>query len=175
MPSPKDHPDFITITCLEWKHVLADDTTKNLIIESLIHLTKLQRVTVFAFCIMSNHLHMIWQIMGENCRKDVQRDFLKYTGQIILHRLRNSGSPLLEELYVGAKDRKYQIWERNSLSIPLYSETVFRQKLNYIHNNPVAAGLCANPQDYYYSSASFYLENVRNFEFVEHFSSSVNR
>ncbi len=62
-----------------------------------------------------------------------------------------------------AKDRDYQFWERNSLSIELRSAKVFIQKLEYLHNNPVKAGLCINPGDYYYSSARFYETGIDDF------------
>lgn len=57
--------------------------------------------------------------MGENKRDEVQRDFLKYTGRQVLKHLLNEKSALLPQLLVQAKDRKYQVWERNSLSIEL--------------------------------------------------------
>jgi len=60
--------------------------------------------------------------MGEHQRETVQRDFLKYTAQQILKIQRNEKAPLQVELLVHAKDRKFQIWERNSLSIPLWSD-----------------------------------------------------
>ena len=100
---------------------------------------------------------MVWQKMGDHTPEDVQRDFLKFTGQQILKYLRNDQSPLLQELFVGAKDRKYQVWERNSLSIPLWSNDVLVQKVDYIHHNPVRAGLCKFPEEYKYSSAGFIL------------------
>jgi putative transposase len=53
-------------------------------------------------------------------------------------------------------DRMYQFGERNPLSVDLYSPSVMYQKLEYIHENPVRAGLCSIPEDYNYSSASFY-------------------
>jgi len=117
---------------------------------------------------MSNHMHLIWQIMGENERQAVQRDFLKFTGQQILKILRNEKSPIQHELLVNAKDRKFQVWERNSLSIPLWSDRVMSQKLDYIHNNPVKAQLCRCPEDYKYSSASFYLIGVTRWNFLIH-------
>jgi hypothetical protein len=58
---------------------------------------------------------MIWQILGDHKREDVQRDFLKFTGQQILKVLRNENSALQNDLIVNAKDRKRQVWERNSL------------------------------------------------------------
>ncbi len=81
-------------------------------------------------------------------RDDVQRDFLKFTGQQILQILRNENSALLDEIIVDAKDRKRQVWERNSLGILLWTESVFKEKLTYIHYNPVKAGLCQYPEDY---------------------------
>ncbi len=165
----KEHPDFITITCLEWKHVLKDDRFKDLIINSLSYLVENKRVRVYGFVIMDNHFHLIWQMIGEHKREDVQRDFLKYTGQQILKCLRNEQSSLQQQLLVEAKDRKYQVWERNSLSISLLSPDIFQQKLEYIHYNPVKAGLCELPEDYKYSSAAFYEKNESTWSFLEHY------
>ena len=106
--------------------------------------------------------------MGDNKREDVQRDFLKYMSHQILKFLRERNSALIKELEVNAKDRKHQIWERNSLGIPLWTEEVFNQKLKYIHSNPVKAGLCQLPEDYKYSSARFYEMNVSKWSFLTH-------
>ena len=51
----------------------------------------------------------------------------------------------LLQYVVNAKDRKYQFWERNALSVEIWSEEVFLQKLKYLHVNPVRAGLCNYP------------------------------
>ena len=150
------YADFITITCLEWKPLLEQDRFKEIIVASMSFLTKANRVSIYAFVIMPNHLHLIWQIMGDHKREDVQRDFLKFTSQQMLKVLRNERSAIQDELLVHAKDRKRQIWERNSLSIPLWSDKVMWQKLEYIHYNPVRAGLCEYPEEYKYSSAAFY-------------------
>jgi len=58
----KQYADFLTVTCLEWKPVLDEDRFKNIIIESLSFLSK-NRVDIYAFVIMSNHFHLIWQII----------------------------------------------------------------------------------------------------------------
>lgn len=166
--SSKCYPEFITVTCLEWKPVLEDDRFKDIVIESLSFLTKANRITVYAFVIMRNHFHMIWQILGEHKREEVQRDFLKFTSQQILKILRNEHSPMLAKLLVRAKDRKYQVWERNSLGIPIWSERVLWQKLEYIHHNPVKAGLCKYPEEFKYSSAGFYYRSEKYWDFLVH-------
>jgi putative transposase len=164
----KEHAEFLTVTCLEWKHVLAEDRYKDIITDSLTYLAKSNRVYVYAFVIMSNHFHLIWQMVGEHRRANVQRDFLKYISQQILKVMKREKSELLGELLVNAKDRKYQVWERNSLSMPLWTPKVFEQKLDYIHNNPVQTGLCKFPEDYNYSSAQFYERNEKDWVFLTH-------
>jgi putative transposase len=165
----KHYAEFITVTCLEWKPIIKENHFKDIIISSLRFLSQQERATIYAFVIMDNHFHLIWQIMGDHKPEDVQRDFLKFTAQQILKDLKNSQSPLLEEILVSAKDRKYQVWERNSLGIPLWSENVIVQKMQYIHDNPIRAGLCTDMTNYKYSSARFYLQNVVDWNFLVHY------
>jgi REP element-mobilizing transposase RayT len=164
----KEHAEFLTVTCLEWKYVLAEDRYKDIITDSLTYLAKSNRVYVYAFVTMSNHFHLIWRMVGEHRRANVQRDFLKYISQQILKVMKREKSELLGGLLVNAKDRKYQVWERNSLSVPLWTPKVLEQKLDYIHNNPVQAGLCKFPEDYNYSSAQFYERNEKDWVFLTH-------
>jgi len=164
----KEHAEFITVTCLERKHILNEDRFKDIIIDSLSFLGRTKRVCIYGFVIMSNHFHLIWQMVDDHIREEVQRDFLKYTGQQILKQLRNEKSEMLKELLVQTKDRKYQVWNRNSLGIPLWSPSVFNQKLEYIHNNPIKARLYKYPEDYKYSSADFYDKNEKDWGFLVH-------
>ena len=78
---------------------------------------------------------------------------------------------LHREFYVGAKDRKYKLWERNPLSVKLYTQKVIEQKINYIHFNPVHPKwkLAEEPQKYKYSSARFYYEDKDEFGFLENY------
>jgi putative transposase len=99
----------------------------------------------------------------------VQRDFLKYTAQRIKNDLEKNHPHVLASFKVDAKDREYQFWERNALSIELRADKVFRQKLDYLHWNPVKAGLCQLPEEYYYSSALFYETGVDNWGFLTHY------
>ncbi len=165
----KQYPEFITVTANDWLPVLSRDIDKQIILDSLQFLVNAQRIKVTAFVLMDTHFHLIWQVLGEHNREEVQRDFLRFTAQQILKQLRNEKSELLSKLQVNTKDRKYQVWQRNSLGIELRSTKVFLQKLEYIHNNPVKAGLCALPEVYQYSSARFYELNINDWHFLTHF------
>jgi putative transposase len=151
----KDYPDYLTSTCLNWLPLLEDDKIKEIIINSLRFLVGDNRVTVYAFVIMRNHFHLIWQIIGNHSRESVQRDFLRFTSQQILKEFRNNNSSLLESVIVNAKDRTRQVWERDSLSVPLWTQYVLEQNLEYIHNNPVRAGICKHPEAYNIQALNF--------------------
>ena len=76
----------------------------------------------------------------------------------------------LEKFKVKASDRVYQVWQRNPLSVSLFSQAVFKQKLHYIHAHPVVAGLCKFPEEYKYSSAAFYEKGISEWNFLTHYN-----
>ena len=165
------HAQFITITCLNWLPALKNDYHKQIIIEALANRVARQQVTIYAFVIMPNHMHIIWQLHDGVIREDFQRDFLKFTARVILQFMRMNNDPMIESLKVKAPDRQYQVWKRNSLSIDLYSEKVLLQKLNYAHANPLHAKwkLADLPENYRYSSACFYETEVDDFGWLTNF------
>ena len=159
---------FFTATILEWKPLLKQDKYKQLILDSLRFLVEKGRVKVYGFTIMINHIHLIWHIQPGYKREDVQRDFLKYTAQQIKADLQKHHPKVLPYFLVNAKDRRHQIWERNPLSIDLWSREVLLQKLQYMHRNPVRAGICRWPEEYKWSSALFYHTGQDHFGWLTH-------
>jgi putative transposase len=115
----KHYLEFITVTAHDWIPILELVVHKQIILDSLRFLVNSQRVKVTAFVLMDTHFHLIWQVLGEHKREDVQRDFLRFTAQQILKNLRNEKSPILLKLLVRKKDRKYQVWQRNSLVVEI--------------------------------------------------------
>jgi len=161
-----EYPQFFTATNLEWKRLLQLNKYKDVIVNSLRFLVEDKRVILYAFVVMDNHVHLIWQMQQGIKAENVQRDFLKYTAQQIKKDLTKNHPAVLEYFKVNAKDRVYQFWERNALSIELRTDKVFEQKLNYLHYNPVRAGLCNLPEEYAYSTAKWYETNINNWEFI---------
>lgn len=164
-------PQFITITNLNWLPVLLNDYHKQIIIEAIERRVKLEQLTVYGFVLMPNHIHCVWQLHDGIIKQNFQRDFLKFTSRSILNFMRMHDDPLLQQLKVKAADRNFQVWERNSLSIDLFSEKVFLQKLDYIHHNPVRPKwqLAEIPEDYRWSSAAFYEKGISEFSFLTHY------
>ena len=165
------HTQFITVTNLNWLPILQSDLHKQILIEALHYRVTSQQVSIYAFVIMPNHFHAIWQLHDGVDKVAFQRDLLKFTARSILKFMTMNDDPLMKQLKVKAADRQYQVWERNSLSIDLWSEKVFMQKFNYVHNNPVQSKwkLSATPEQYKYSSALFYETGADEFGFLEHY------
>jgi REP element-mobilizing transposase RayT len=167
---PEHWPLFYTATINKWQHLLSNDEHKNIIMESLKFLVNEKRIELNAFVIMSNHIHLIWQPMFGFSLTDIQSSFIKYTAQQLKRSLTRNNAGDLASFKVNKYDREYQFWKREPLGIELISPAVFEQKLNYIHWNPVGAGLCSNPGDYYYSSARFYYDGTNDFGILTHYS-----
>ena len=72
---PIDWPQFYTTTILEWKPLLKPVKYKDIIIQSLQHLTATKKITLFAFVIMDNNLRMIWQATRDKTPKQLQHSF----------------------------------------------------------------------------------------------------
>ncbi len=166
------HPvQFFTAVCNNWQKLLETDEYKQIIIDALKFRVMRGHIKVGAYVIMPNHIHLIWRLQNDYKLEDIQRDFLKFTSKTIIERIKaDKGEGELENLFVGLKDRKFQVWKRNSMSIDLVSEKFFEQKLDYIHKNPCQShwNLVSHPTEYRYSSSGYYEDGVDEFCFLTH-------
>ena len=115
--------------------------------------------------LMSNHLHMIVGVQGDGVLGDIFRDFKKYTSKRILAELtadeHESRRPwLLHRFYyagaVSHRIKEFRFWQEGNYVEELWTMDFLKQKLNYIHMNPVRQEIVAKPEDYLYSSAVDY-------------------
>jgi REP element-mobilizing transposase RayT len=168
-PFQTEWPQYFTATIKDWLPILDTDEYKDFITNSLHFMAENKRIELNAFVVMNNHIHLIWQPLPGHSLFSIQLSFMKFTAQQIKFALIKDNNPLLEKCRVNKKDRAFQIWKRNPLSIELSSQKIFLQKLEYIHDNPVKAGLNSHPEEYRYSSASFYETGVDHFKMLTHY------
>jgi len=160
---------FWTATINSWMKLLDKDQFKQVILDSLSHLSEKGKIDVFAFVIMPNHIHLIWRINELNGKEEAHISFLKFTAHQFKTMLLKEGGDSLEAYKVNANNKEYEFWQRDSLAIPLFSRTVAFQKLNYLHNNPMAKHwqLAVTPADYLYSSAKYYEGGETSYTFLK--------
>ena len=159
---------FHTASILNWEYLLKMDKYKKVILDSLNHLSKNGKIKVYGFVIMPNHIHLIWEMIEKNGKEMPHVSFMKHTAHEFLKDLKIHHPQVLPRFASNQEDRKYQFWQRNSLPIILYSKKILEQKLDYIHYNPTAGkwNLATDYVAYYYSSAKFYEEEIKDFEFL---------
>ena len=113
---------------------------------------------------MDNHIHIIWQVKGDIKTSEVQKQFLEGCSKHIKTDLELYHPNVLPFFKSSQNDRAHHFWKRCAKSMELYDDGIFEQKLDYIHHNPVKAGLCNLPEEYLYSSARYY---QKGFQFRE--------
>lgn len=156
---------FVTDTVVDWVDIFSRPRYKNIIIESLQYCQGQKGLLIYAWVLMTNHLHMIVGANEENKVSDIMRDFKKYTSKEILRVLKTDIQESRREWmlnrfeYAGRNDKKitnYRFWQEGNDAQEIFLQDYFNQKLNYIHQNPVRAEIVNNPEDYRYSSAIDY-------------------
>ena len=123
-------------------------------------------MNLYAYCLMPNHVHLIFRSKSSD-PSGLMRDLKGFTSKKMIKTIRNNSKESRREWMLkmfrqaGKKNsnvKNYQFWQQHNHPIELWSSRVIKQKLNYIHRNPVKAGLVNNPWDWKYSSARNYAE-----------------
>nr|WP_315177319.1 transposase [uncultured Flavobacterium sp.] len=159
-------PYYITATVVDWIDIFTRQTYRDSIIESLDYCIKNKGMILYGYVIMSNHIHLI--IQSEDGKlSDLIRDFKKFTAKNILDKIQavpeSRKEWMLERFKLAAekhtRNKNYQFWQYGNHAEEIYTNKFMWSKLDYIHLNPVRAGLVEKASHYIYSSASNYIND----------------
>ncbi|MFO0478927.1 MAG: REP-associated tyrosine transposase [Bacteroidota bacterium] len=161
-----DRAYFLTLTIVGWIDVFTRKNHRDAILDSLRYCQKEKGLIVFAYVIMSNHIHLIANTNEPFPLKDTIRDFKKFTSRKIISLIQTEPESRREWMLSffkneGAKHAKnidYKFWQDGNHAIELYNEKFVWDKINYIHNNPVEVSFVKYPHEWVYSSATNYQE-----------------
>ena len=153
-----DAPHFLTNSIVNWLPLFSSPTITQIVLDSFSYLQKEDNLQLHGYVIMENHIH--WIARHDNLPKTVSR-FKSFTARKIIDHLKQSGHPqLLNELSFGKKSHKttsqYQVWQEGSHPQMIDGLDMLRQKLDYIHYNPVRPGYVDEAIHWRYSSARNY-------------------
>jgi len=162
---------YWTDTIKDWKHLLKQDKYKSIIIEQLKWLKDRNKVSIYAFVIMPNHLHMVWEMLALNGKEMPHASFNKWTSSQFLADLREHHPNVLPYFVEESSERKHRFWQRDALAVHMNARWKVEQKIEYIHSNPLQAhwNLAAFPEEYLWSSAEFYQTGIDRFGFLTHY------
>lgn len=148
---------FLTFTVVDWVDVFTRKEYKVVIADSLNYCIANKGLEVFAWCLMSNHLHLVCKA-NENSRiSDVIRDFKKFTAKTILEIIKTEPESRRDWIlyrfeFAGKFDNrisKYRFWQDTNHAIQLDRNELIDQKINYTHENPFRAMIVRQQEDYY--------------------------
>lgn len=155
---------FVTFTVIEWLDVFVNEEYRDIFLRSVKFCQKEKGLEVYAWCIMTNHVHMIIGTEGKMKLEDIIRDLKSFTSRQIRKAIETSkGSRKVWMLnrmktagHLNRRNKDFQFWQQHNYPIELSDNNMMDQRLNYIHNNPVKAGFVSRPEDWLYSSARDY-------------------
>jgi REP element-mobilizing transposase RayT len=152
----------MTCTVLHWIPVFTRPPTVQILLDSLTYLQQNDSLKLYAYVIMENHLHLVAQ--SDDIAHSMAR-FKSYTAKRLITWLEeNRVRPVLEQLAFYKKahkhDRAYQFWQEGVHPEAIDNIEVLRQKVEYIHRNPVDRGHVAKPEHWRYSSAQNYSDEL---------------
>ncbi len=162
----QDMLHFVTFAVVQWVDVFTRQMYRDILLDSLKHCQKEKGLVLSAWCLMSNHIHMIVGREEKNMIEEIIRDFKKYTSVHICRAIEKNPKEsrrkwMLEifrdEAINSKKHQKYCFWQNSYHPIELSYTRIMDQKLNYTHDNPVKAGIVECAEDYLYSSARNYV------------------
>lgn len=116
---------------------------------------------LYCFCFMPSHVHFIFRSKNKD-PSGLLRDFKSYTSKKVIEAITNNPQESRKEWLLwmferagknNASTTRYQFWQHHNKPIELWSEKVIKQKIEYIHNNPLEIGFVTNPVDWKFSSA----------------------
>lgn len=154
---------FVTSTIVFWIDLFTRKEFKYILVDSLHYYQEKRGLILHAYVIMPSHIHMI--VSSENGDLSaIMRDFKKLTNKRIIaciEEINESRKEWLLRAFTQAGKHlkrivKYKVWQDGNHPIELYSASIMRQKLDYIHNNPVKDEFVDEPEYYWYSSARNY-------------------
>ena len=168
---------FITYTCVHWIDLFTRDIYRKVLLDSWNYCIKNKGLRIFAWCIMTNHVHMIISSNKDEL-SSIIRDMKSFTSTTLRKTISENPQESRKKWMLqlmknsGIKNKNnndFQLWQQHNHPILLDSNYLMEQKLNYIHNNPVKAGIVENPEDYLYSSAKDYagMKGLVEIEIIE--------
>lgn len=153
-----EYPYLVTCSIVNWLPLFSIPATVQIILDSLEFHQQQRGLTLYAYVVMENHLHLVCQ--SDQLPQNM-RTFKSYTARQIIDLLKKNGNSFylnkLKQQKLGHhRDSEFQLWQEGYHPKQIIGDDMLIQKIEYVHNNPIKRGYVDNPEDWRYSSAADY-------------------
>lgn len=160
----QSYPHFVSFAVVHWIDIFTRPVYRQIVIDSLAYCQKSKGLVIYAWCIMTNHIHLI---IGTSAypMQDILRDMKRFTSKKLRESIIENEQESRKKWIIwmmkqtGMKNNnnhEWQFWQQHNHPIELSNEEMIRQRLDYLHNNPVNAGFVEKPESWLCSSAGDY-------------------
>jgi REP element-mobilizing transposase RayT len=156
----QDSTYFLTFQVVGWADIFSRKIYRDIIVDSLDYCRKNKGLEIFAYVIMTNHVHIV---LRSKTRKlsDTIRDFKRHTSKTIMTTLdefpesRKEWLNMIFKYYAKYNKRanEKQVWTHENHAVELTDNNMIDSRIECIHQNPVKAAWVENQFEYLYSSA----------------------
>ena len=165
---------FMTLTIVDWIDLFTRLKQKHIITEALAYCQQNKGLELYAYCLMPSHLHLLAKATEGFIMSDVIRDFKKFTSKQIIRTINEHPESrrawLLEHFNKACQHLKraqqYTVWQNGYHAEIAFSNSFIKEKIHYIHNNPVKEKIVEHPEDYVFSSARNYASLTSELEVI---------
>ncbi len=155
---------FITCTVHQWVDIFTRKEYIDIFLDSIKFCQKEKGLVVFAWVVMTNHVHLIVKSKDDNL-SDIIRDFKKFTASKIIKSISDNPKESRRKwlLWLLKKEDKIWFWEAGYHAEEIKIISFFQTKLEYIHLNPVRTRFVEKEEEYNYSSCGDYYATRKGF------------
>lgn len=158
---------FVSFATVYWIDVFTRSEYRAIVLDSFRYCQAEKGLEIYAWCLMTNHVHLIMGTVGEPMQA-ILRDMKKHTSKKLTAAIEANQHESRREWMLrliawagktNPNNEKMQFWQQHNQPIELNTPEKLRQRLDYLHNNPVVAGFVEKPENWLYSSAVDYYTN----------------
>ena len=151
---------FLTFTVVGWIDVFTRECYCEVLIKNLSFSQQHKNMDIFAYVIMPNNIHIIAR-RNNGLLSDWIRDYKSYTAKQLLQLVESNQKESRKEwmMYMfryfakaSKQNKEFMFWQKTSHPTEIFTVNTMQQKIDYIHNNPLRAGIVTNTAYYKYSS-----------------------
>jgi len=161
----QQHLHFVTFTVINWLDIFIRENYRNILYDGIKYCQLNKGLNIHSYCIMSSHVHFIMSAEENFILSNIIRDLKSFTSRAIRKKLETDIKEsrrawfLRMMKHAGNKNERnndFQFWQQHNHPIELNSNFILEQRMDYIHNNPVVAGLVEEAHYWSHSSAKDY-------------------
>jgi putative transposase len=151
---------FVTFSCYRRRPLLSKAHARDCFVKTLDLVRSQNKFLLLGYVVMREHVHLlVSEPVEKNLSKSLQVLKQRVSRTLLKKRRKVASTQLI--LGFAFTEQEKHFWQRRFYDFNVWSEAKFKEKLNYMHANPVKKGLVLHAKDWPWSSWSYYANGTK--------------